>query len=158
MDRTKADFKALRELIGMSQSLLAEELKCNVKSVKRWENPSYEESIPPQEAWEILAKYRQLQEWHVDNALDILSQKEEELESAPACIDLTYWQSADEYEKAHPGEGKYFQMANANSRFVAHELMMEGYDISFKFAGLKATLKQEVEKNAAFNTIKKHKK
>ena len=37
MERTKADFKALRETVGMSQQALADALHVDKRSIQRWE-------------------------------------------------------------------------------------------------------------------------
>ena len=42
MKRSKADFKAMREMVGMSQSLLAKRLGVTTTSVKRWERPDFD--------------------------------------------------------------------------------------------------------------------
>ena len=40
MERTKADFKALRERVGLSQHDVADAIMVSIKTIKRWENPS----------------------------------------------------------------------------------------------------------------------
>ena len=39
-NHTKANFRACRELVGLSQQDLAYEMDVLLKSVKRWENPN----------------------------------------------------------------------------------------------------------------------
>jgi hypothetical protein len=73
----------------------------------------------------------------VDTAIDKAHETEEKLGKSPN-IDLAYWRGAAQYETANPGEGSMWQMANANSRFVADALESEGYTISFNFGGLKS--------------------
>lgn len=134
MERTKSDFKALREMVGMPQSILAELAKVNVQSVKRWERPDNDWQ-PPQDAWDVLDEARERQLWMVDAAIEKAQELMDEF-GEPGAIDLTYWHSAKDFDSAHPGEGKYFQMANANSRLVAHELEMMDVKASFNFGGL----------------------
>lgn len=134
--KTKADFKAKRELLGMSQQLLADLLKVDIRSVKRWESPTataYKNA--PQDAWDILDHYLERQTWTVETALDKFDELNEQTGLAKAS--LTYWFSEKDYENAHPGEGKFWQMANANSRLIASQLLAEGYEVDFNFGGLK---------------------
>lgn len=136
--RTKADFKALRELLGMSQQLLADLLNVRVLSVKRWENPGYDWEAP-EEAWKILDEYRAKQIEIIESAID----KAHELEEitgggqSPTTIHLTYWHNEEEYEDAHPGEGRFWQMANANSRLLSYLLYMDYFNIEFDFPGIR---------------------
>ena len=50
--RDKADLKAVRESIGISQIDLANEMRVTVRTIKRWEQIGWEE--PPEELWELL--------------------------------------------------------------------------------------------------------
>ena len=139
MERTKADFKALRETVGMSQSVLAEYLGVSQRSVRRWESPDYDWQ-PPQDAWDVLDEARKRQLEIVTYAVHKIKGIEREMCDAPEQVDLTYWRSEEDYVKAHPDEGIDWQMANANSRLVAHELERMKYKVSFNFPGLKAIL------------------
>lgn len=131
MKKTKTNFKALRELLGMSQQLLADLMKVDVRSVRRWESPKMEGYRAPDDAWDILERFREKQDWVVDTTLANLDEVEEEMDGRPETVHLSYWFSEGEYEAAHPGEGKYWQMANANSRAVASALLVECYEIDF---------------------------
>lgn len=51
-------------------------------------------------------------------------------------MDLTYWHDAAEYEAAHPGEGPYWRMANANSRLAGSILSMDSFEVRYGFHGL----------------------
>ena len=119
----------------MSQSLLADLSGVRTTSVKRWENQSYEWQAPD-DVWDILEQYESMQREIVDSALVILEEKSEEIGATPAAINLTYWQTEEQYEEAHPGEGRFWQMANANSRLIGFILAMEGFEISFQFEGM----------------------
>lgn len=134
-NRTKTDFRALREMVGMTQSVLAHQLGVQVISVKRWENPSTE-WMPPQDAWDVLDDARERQKWVVSTAVDKALETTEQAERDPEVIDLTYWHSAEDYEQAHPGEGWGWQMANANSRLAAARLEELGYKVAFGWGGM----------------------
>ena len=130
MKHTKKNFKAMRELLGMSQQLLADLMQVDVRSVRRWESPKMEDYRPPEDAWDILERFHEKQNWIIDTTLSNLDEVEEQMEGKPRTVNLSYWASAEEYEAAHPGEGKYWQMANANSRAVAVALGDE-YEVEF---------------------------
>lgn len=131
MERTKADFKALREIVGMSQQTLADALKVDIRSVQRWEadGNTWE---PPADAWQVLDDARERQRWTVENALEIA----EAPENAGSAVSLTYWTSQEDYERA--GHGGNYQMANANARMIAYMLNERGRSVSFGFGGLRA--------------------
>lgn len=141
MKISKADFKAMREMVGMSQSLLAKRLGVTTTSVKRWERPDFDHE-PPQDAWDIILAAREQQKKVVDYAIKKAKGLEMQMGNASKAINLTYWRSEEEYENAHPGEGENWQMANANSRLAAHELEMMKYEVDFNFPGLKEALKK----------------
>lgn len=131
--RTKADLKARREMLGMSQQLFASILGVDVRSVKRWESPdAVEYKEAPSEAWDVIEGFAQQQAWVIETALDNADA------SGADEVSLTYWRSEAEYEAAHPGEGKFWQMANANSRLIAFLLEDDGYDVDFDFPGMGA--------------------
>lgn len=136
MEHTKPNFKALRETLGVSQRLLADILHVDVRSVKRWESPTNTWEAP-QDAWRVLEGFLERQEWMIDTTLDKVDDIEGAM-GASRAVSLTYWLNEDEYEAAHPGEGKYWQTANATSRIVAAILRGEGREVNFDFPGLKA--------------------
>lgn len=131
MKRSKADFKALRETIGMSQQALADSLHVDKRSIQRWEAPGNAWE-PPADAWEVLDVARERQRWTVENALEIARSPE----NIHAPVSLTYWKSQADYERA--GHGGDYQMANANARMIAAILEDEGRAVSFGFGGLRA--------------------
>ena len=123
--RSKADFKALRETVGMSRATLADRLDVS------------------QDAWDVLDEARKRQLEIVTYAVHKIKGIEREMGGTPEQVDLTYWHNEEEYIAAHPDEGVDWQMANANSRLVAHELERMKYRVSFNFPGLKAIVDEE---------------
>lgn len=130
MERSKADFKALREMVGMSQQALADALHVDKRSIQRWEahGNAWE---PPADAWDVLDAARERQRWTVANAIEIAN----EPGNLHAPVLLTYWKSQEDYERA--GHGGDYQMANANARIIAAILDGDGRAVSFGFGGLR---------------------
>lgn len=137
MKRTKANFKALREMSGMSQSLLADMLGVRELSVKRWESRN-QPQMPPEAAWAIVENYIGNMQRAMQTAFDVIDNPANGL-AEPKAVSLTYWQNAAHFKQAHPEEDeRLWQLANATSRAIATELMLEGVEFNFDFPGLKA--------------------
>jgi hypothetical protein len=133
MSRTKADFEALRESLGMSQSFLAGAICVTARSVKRWGDPNSPQT-PPEDAWECLESFRAGMDRAVLYALRRALSSEQELGEKPT-IDLTYWSSEDEWLSYHEDDPGDWRMANATSRAIANELRDRGFAVRFSFVG-----------------------
>lgn len=133
----KAEFRLLRELVGISQTQLAKELQVDARSVRRWESPD-NGWAPAQFACDWLENARAEQMDVVAAALDAVDGL-----PAGAPVKLTYWLSADDYEQAHPGQGSRWEMANANSRLVYDNLQAQGRDVRAGFEGLRAVVEPD---------------
>ena len=132
MNHTKANLRALRETIGMSQQLLADMLKVDVRSVKRWEAPnnSWE---PPEDAFRLLERYYQLQSDQLDDALDKADAVMDMADGKPQATALNYYTSQGEYEAVHPGEGAMWQMVNATTRLIGIHLDAMGWEVDYVY-------------------------
>lgn len=127
--RSKTEFRAIREIVGITQAALAKELGVEVRSVKRWESDAAPQQ-PPADAWAVLDDALTVQRRIVDYALA----KVDEMD-APA-VRLPYWASpedfADRSTDAALGvnlDAESFRRANANTRALAAILMAEGTPI-----------------------------
>lgn len=121
-----ADYRALREQVGLTQQDVAGALGVKVLSVKRWEDPDYQFKIPSY-AWEPLDSAYELQKTVVEAAVD------------RACGDgmpvrLRYWRTKEDYEKHHQHNPGTFEQANATARAVAERLRAVGCTVSFSYA------------------------
>ncbi len=134
MQRTKANFRALRETVGMSQAHLAKELGIDSRSVRRWEDPKEKSCNPREFAWDILEEARRAQLAAYDAAVTAVEDTADEAGAASKSVTLSYWPNAASYARAHPEEDPAcWQMANANARLAAHALAEMGYDVEFAF-------------------------
>lgn len=113
MGRTKAEFRAERETVGMTQSVLAKRLGVEERSVRRWESPDAPQ-VPPQDAWDVLDAALGDQRSLIDVALH-------EVEMVcPTSWRLVYWSSQNQWDRYHVGPAKLdWRMANATSRLIA---------------------------------------
>lgn len=132
MERSKAELKALREVVGLRQCDLARVLDVKERSVKRWESPAYPTYHAPQDAWDILEDALRLQQSGVESAVEIVEEWHERGGKAPREVTLIYWQSEDDYREHHsPADGGSWRQANANSRATYAALTALGYQVRF---------------------------
>ena len=133
-ERTKADFAALRETVGLTQANLADDLGVQARSVRRWEQPGQEGYEPPADAWDMLDFYADLQRQMVDHARETVMRTGEEAGHQPDRVVLTYWRSQEQYDELGRDEG-WYGVANANARAVAAELGRHGFKVRFAYPG-----------------------
>jgi transcriptional regulator with XRE-family HTH domain len=125
--RTKAEFAAIRESVGMTQTALARELGVEVRSVKRWESPAAPGYHAPDDAWDVLDRHLEMHDRAVAFALGKVDEIEAENGQPPQSVDVTYWRSQADYDALHcERDGGDWRMANANARAVADALRAEG--------------------------------
>lgn len=132
--RTKADFAALRETVGLTQANLADDLGVQARSVRRWEQPGQEGYEPPADAWGMLDSYADLQRQMVDHARETVMRTGEEAGRQPDEVVLTYYRSQEQYDELGRDEG-WYGVANANARAVAAELARYGFKVRFAYPG-----------------------
>ena len=128
--RTKAEFRAIREQLGMSQSVLADMMDVQDRSVRRWESPEAPQQ-PPDEAWEILDFYLHRQEDMVEYAVGHVVAMDSDM-GKPEDVVMSYYPDQDSFDEVHTDEGDY-RMANANTRQVAVSLRWRGYKVRFSY-------------------------
>ena len=131
LNRTKADFRALRERVGLSQLALADELGVAGRTVRRWESPDWPD--PPADAWELLdealARQDAVVEAAVDAAVDAASRTGA---GSGMGVELSYFRDQAHMIEAGRDDG-YFGMANATARRVAEELRRLGFEPRFSY-------------------------
>lgn len=123
--RPKAEFRATRETLGITQQALADDLGVRVLSVKRWESPRYPQQAPDM-AWELLDALMAAQDEAVADAVA----RVRETGDGDRRIRLPYWSSQRDYDGSlREDDGLSWTEANATSRRVASVLRWLGYDV-----------------------------
>ena len=126
---TKADFRAIRETIGLTQGDVAKALGVALRTVKRWEHPDWQE--PPDDVWEWLLdmhdRHDALVDEAVDRALAIVGERGE-----PAAVVITYYRDQAQYD-AHGRDPGPYGFANSVAREVALDLNGEGIETEFRY-------------------------
>lgn len=122
----KAEMRALRELVGLSQGDLAALAGVSVRTVKRWEHPEW--SDPPDDVMDILHAARERQFRAVDGAVEIVREH-----AQAQAVQLTYYRSQQQYDELGREPGEPFGCANANSRLVADRLTAAGVEVEWSY-------------------------
>lgn len=125
---TKADFRATRETIGLTQGDVAKALGVALRTVKRWEHPDWQE--PPDDAWEWLLD---MHDRH-DAAVDAMVDKAMALvrEHGPEVVSITYYREQSQYDALGRDDGPY-GFVNSIAREVALDLNGEGIETEFRY-------------------------
>ena len=132
MARGKADFKAQRERLGLSQQDVADALGINIKTVKTWENPRQPRYRISGAAWRYLDSALDAQAQQVAYARSVVEKRIDELGMEPAVISITYYRDQATYDRFGREEGPFGQ-ANANARAIACELERMGIRVEFRY-------------------------
>lgn len=128
-ERTKAEFRAIRETVGMTQGALADALGVEQRSVRRWESPT-NDYTPPQDAWDVLDAALETQRRGIAAALGKVDELAQERGAYPKSVMLPYWSSQDAYDRDHyVDDGGDWRMANATNRLLAHALHERGIQV-----------------------------
>lgn len=127
MQRTSSNFRAMRELLGLSQHDVADAAGVSVRTVKRWEAG---ERVPD-DVWDYIDGMGEDAALVVDAAIaKVLDAAEDK--GAPRTVRLSYFRTQQDYD-AHGRDTGPYGVANANSRRVADALMAEGFDVEFDY-------------------------
>ena len=130
MISTKAEFRAVRERVGLTQKMLADQLGNTIDMVKKWENPKY--SNPPQDAITLLENALDSHQRIVDEAIRHVHATTSLHEGKPQGIDLLYYRSQAQYDKYGRDVGEY-NVVNARTREIAVRLQQDGYPVTLHY-------------------------
>ena len=125
--RSKADFRARREMIGLTQGDIADDLGVTQMSVNRWEREGFND--PPEVAWSVLEHYEAEQK-------RVVRELAEE-HPGGSKIGITIFRTKEEYKAVQamsddPATGS-FNFANANAFAVARTLDALGVEVVFRY-------------------------
>ena len=122
----KAEFRAAREMLGLTQQDVADEAGVAIISVKRWERPGG--PTPPEDVSSWLRLCRQAQKDTVDQAVSAV------VASVPpgGAVQLTYYRTQEQFDAMGRDEGPV-GMANANARLAAARLEALGYEVVWSY-------------------------
>lgn len=114
MKMSEAQFKAIRERVGLSQKAVAERLGNTVDMVKKWENPKYTYQ-PPADACDLLA---QALDAHVGSVRRQVAEIRDKADGRPIEVELVYFRSQSQHD-AYTSDGMDWEVVNARTREVA---------------------------------------
>lgn len=120
-----AEFRAMREMLGLTRQDVADYAGVSLRSVKRWEDPA-EENPPSEDAWELLYDTDDKRFETVRQALYAVRQ------SGAKAVQLTYYRTQEQYDALGRDEGPY-GVANANARAIAERLRDEGVEVEWAY-------------------------
>lgn len=129
MRKTKAAFKAMREKCGLAQRDIADEFDVTVDSVKKWENPRYQND-PPDEVWDWLLDAVGAME------LDARELAERVIETAGGggSVVLDYMRTQEQLDAIQlPDADESVGYYNARMRLVADIVQEAGVEVTFAY-------------------------
>lgn len=125
---TKADFRAIRETIGLAQGDVAKACGVSLRTVKRWEHPDWQE--PPEDAWawllDMLERHDAAVDAMVDKAMALVRER------GPEVVAITYYRDQSQYDARGRDDGPY-GFVNSIAREVALGLNDEGIETEFRY-------------------------
>jgi transcriptional regulator with XRE-family HTH domain len=130
-ERSIAEFRAIRETVGMTQGMLADALGVEQRSVRRWESKSAPQE-PPQDAWDVLDSALRTQRLGIAAALGKMDELAQKYGDYPAVVNLPYWPSQEDYDRDHcVDDGGDWRMANATNRVLAYAFYERGVRVEW---------------------------
>lgn len=123
---TKADFRAIRETIGLTQGDVAKACGVALRTAKRWEHPDWQE--PPEDACEwllgMLERHDVAVDAMVDEAMALVREHGSEV------VSIIYYRDQSQYD-ACGREPVPYGFVNSIAREVALDLNGEGIETEF---------------------------
>lgn len=126
---TAANFRAMREMCGITQQQVAEVMEVQIRTVKRWEKG---ETPVPDDALEWM------RECAVEHTLGVRSEVARLTDGVPVgtALCLTYYRTQEQADLEAEIQGENagpYQFVNAVYRSVGERLTDMGYLVSFKY-------------------------
>ena len=130
MADSKAEFRATRERVGLTQKALAVMMGVDVRTVKRWEEPELPD--PPKYAQDRLQEALEAHTAIVQAAIRRVDAIVEQQGRPPASMCLTYYRSQAQYDRYGRDRGD-FNVINARSREIGALLRQRGITVSYAY-------------------------
>ena len=142
LSRTKADWKALRETIGISTGSLASYLDKNISTVQYWENPGHaaRRYHATKKAWDMLLQLRRKQQSVVEELVNAAINRaraegtypfdQTQPQSPRPTATLYYYRNRAEYYRSDRGD---IGILNTTARQAALRLEQIGFDVRFRY-------------------------
>lgn len=128
--RGKADFRALRESMGLTPADLGYLMEVDMDRVKKWEKPKG--FIPPRAAWEQLDETRAWFDAEVEKLVQKVEAEFPSPSEATEPVILPYWRTTS-YLNKNSREGGSAGFRNAISREASYFLQADGYKTRFEY-------------------------
>lgn len=125
---SKADFRAMREGIGLTQQNVADHFGINTRTVKRWEHPDWGDI--PEDAWEYLEDMADRHDLIVRDTVEQMLLTAQKTHVGQVAV--TYFRDQQQYNESGRDEGPV-GFVNAVARDVAAELAALGIDVAFRY-------------------------
>ena len=125
--KSKADFRARRELVGLTQGDIADALGVTQMSVNRWEREGFND--PPDAAWNLIEFYEAEQDRVVGEIAEAFPDGSR--------AGITVFRTQDEFEAVKALHGtpgvETFGVANATAMEAARTLDALGVEVVFRY-------------------------
>lgn len=131
--RSKAEFRAMRESLGLTQKRMAALLGVRALDVARWELQGSPQQVP-EYAWELLDDLMNRQDAAVQAALAQVDQVAKDGGRHPDEVAMPYWSGQADYMANHyldDGGAASWAEINATSRRVAFALRDRGIAVTW---------------------------
>ena len=125
---SKANFRVMREVCGLSQQDVADALGVRVLTVKRWERPGWPD--PPADAWEYVGVSLDAHDAAVTSmaAVALARRDTDGVEE----VAITYYRDQAQYDAFGRDPGPV-GVVNARARSVGELLSREGFEVSYAY-------------------------
>ncbi|TCD53863.1 XRE family transcriptional regulator [Alloscardovia theropitheci] len=129
---SKADFRALRDKLGLSCRDVADALGLSERTVKNWEKQSHPKN-PPDDVWQWLKNQEITYYKAIEESVNLVKEAVQAADGvAPRVITLTYYRGQDDYNRYGRDPGSY-HVVNTRTRAVALELERLGYSVHYQY-------------------------
>lgn len=129
MDKTKANFRAIREACGMTQSDVSGEIGATLSRIRSWENPACG-VLPPDDVWAWLLRARDAMVMDARDAVEqIMSSRTTQV------VALPYYRTQHDLDAVQLAQGidEPVGYHNARTRMVAQMLAANGMPYEFVY-------------------------